>query len=127
MKVRNWLNAKPSLGEFNRLPSMTVPDQTMSIPDILDRYTRGLPIGGAKVPIFDEEDDLPDIRTLDLAEREEMAESFKKEIEEIRSNDAKRKAAYAAYLAEKKAKDKEDAKQPPKEPGKPGDDSTKST
>ena len=49
------------------MPSMTIPDQTMSLRQILDRYARGLPIAGVKVPQFDDgEIEMPDPRTLDL-------------------------------------------------------------
>jgi len=68
--------------EINEQPSMTVPDQTMSVRTILERYTRGLPVNGW-TPMYDEEDDLPDPRTLDLAERQELAEQFKQEIQNV--------------------------------------------
>jgi len=71
--------------EFNTLPSMTVPDQTMSIRTILDRHSRGLPIDGIKIPIYDgEENDLPDWRRLDLAERQELAHLYTNEIKDIK-------------------------------------------
>jgi hypothetical protein len=66
-------------------PSMTIPDQTMSIRTILDRHSRGLPIDGIKVPIWDgEENDLPDWRRLDLAERQELAHLYTNEIKDIK-------------------------------------------
>jgi hypothetical protein len=71
--------------EVNRKPSMTIPDQTMSIRTILDRHSRGLPIDGIKTPIYEgEENDLPDWRRLDLAERQELAHLYKNEIETIK-------------------------------------------
>ena len=71
--------------EINTLPSLTVPDQTMSIRTILDRHSRGLPIDGIKIPIYEgEENDLPDYRRLDLAEREELAHLYKNEIQDIK-------------------------------------------
>jgi len=87
MKVKNSLNAHefPKNYEINDEPSMTVPDQTMSIRTILERYSRGLPVGGRLDEYYDEEDDLPDPRTLDLAERQELAELYTKEINEVKS------------------------------------------
>lgn len=87
MKVKNSLNANEFEKKHRKftMPSLTVPDQTMSIRTILERYSRGLPIGGRLDEYYDEEDVLPDPRTLDLAERQEMAESFKQEIQEIKS------------------------------------------
>jgi hypothetical protein len=70
--------------EINDEPSLTVPDQTMSIRTILERYSRGLPVTGF-TPYYDEEDDLPDPRTLDLAERQELAEKYSQEIENVKS------------------------------------------
>jgi hypothetical protein len=34
---------------------------------------------------YDEDDDLPDPRTLDLAERQELAQQYKQEINEVKS------------------------------------------
>lgn len=89
-KIKNNLNARyfPYHGEVNLMPSKTVPDQTMSLRQILDRYSRGLPISGGvvKTPIWDGEDnDLPDPRTLDLAERQELKESIKQELESLKT------------------------------------------
>jgi len=45
----------------------------------------GLPIGGRLDEYYDEEDTLPNPFTLDLAERQELAELYKNEINEIKS------------------------------------------
>lgn len=93
-KIRTPLSYDCSLdvGEINTEPSLTVPDQTMSIREIMARYARGLPIDGARVEIWEGEDsDLPDPRTLDLAERQELAEEFTEEITRIRTAHASRK------------------------------------
>jgi hypothetical protein len=72
--------------EYNTRPGMTIPDQTMSIRTILDRHSRGLPIEGLKTPIWEgEENDLPDWRRLDLAERQELSHLYKNEIKEIKT------------------------------------------
>ncbi len=77
MKIKNTLNAKEfqKKGEINKLPSMTIPDQTMTIKEILDRFTRGLPLDAGKVPIYEGEEYTPDLRFMDLAEREEFIEN----------------------------------------------------
>lgn len=80
MVVRSMLNYVPKPGEVNTMPSMTVPDQCMSLQEILKRFARGLPVDGGRVPLYDEENDLPDIRTLDLTERAELAAMYKAEI-----------------------------------------------
>jgi len=69
--------------EKNYKPSMTIPDQTLSIRQILERHSHGLPIEGWREPIWDGEDnDLPDIRTLDLAERQELAHLYEQELKQ---------------------------------------------
>lgn len=68
------------------MPSETVPDQTLSIRQILDRYARGLPLDvktGTYDDNYDIDDILPDPRLLDLSERQEMAENAKSEIQQI--------------------------------------------
>ncbi len=92
MKVKNSLNYDftEQQGEVNTLPSMTIPDQTMSIRTIVDRYTRGLPVTGF-TPVYDGEDHyIPDIKTLDLVERQEMADKIREEVESLKSRQWKK-------------------------------------
>jgi hypothetical protein len=86
MKIRNTLNynSKEEKYETNGQPSMTVPDQTMSIRELIRRYASGLPLGGSKEPIYEGEDgDGIDPRTLDLAERQELEIYARQELAEI--------------------------------------------
>jgi hypothetical protein len=87
MKVKNSLNANTFEKKYKIFtqPSMTVPDQSMSIKTILERYSRGLPVGGRLDEYYDEDDTLPNPLTLDLAERQELAELYINEINEIKS------------------------------------------
>ena len=87
MKVKNSLNANEFEKNYKIFtqPSMTVPDQSMSIKTILERYARGLPVGGRLDEYYDEEDTLPNPLTLDLAERQELADIYTQEINEIKS------------------------------------------
>ena len=92
MRVKNSLNYDYTLeqDEVNTLPSMTIPDQTMSIRTIVERYTRGLPVTGF-TPVYDgEEYFMPDPKTLDLVERQEMAEQIKQEVESLKSRQWKK-------------------------------------
>lgn len=86
VKIKTSMNAHEfeKHYEINNEPSLTVPDQTMSIQEILERYARGLPIGGQNEGYYDEEDDLPDPRTLDLEERAQLAMRFEDEIKTLR-------------------------------------------
>lgn len=80
--------------ETNDEPSLTIPDQTMSIKEILSRYASGLPVGGQKTALYDEtesEEYFPDPRYMDLAERQEYAENYKQEFQAIKENLEKQK------------------------------------
>lgn len=75
-------------GEVNTQKSLTIPDQSLSVKEILNRYARGIMPNGFN-PIYDDvettDDFLPDPRTLDLAERQELAEHYAQEIEQLRA------------------------------------------
>jgi len=92
MKVKNSLNANDFEKNYKifTLPSLTVPDQTMSIRTILERYSRGLPIGGRTDEYYDEEDTMPDYRTLDLSEiadlQHEVKTTFEKHKKKVINN-----------------------------------------
>jgi hypothetical protein len=88
MRIKNSINANSFAKNYekNYGPSLTIPDQTMSIREIVDRYAKGLPIDGARTPIWDEENDLPNWRTLDLAERQELAQQYEQELQHIKQN-----------------------------------------
>jgi hypothetical protein len=91
-KVKNSLNYdyKEQKGEVNTLPSMTIPDLTMSIRTIVDRYAKGLPVT-AFTPIYEGEDFyMPDPKTLDLVDRAELLESAKQEVESLKSRQWKK-------------------------------------
>ncbi len=86
MKVKNSLNASEFSKNYKKFtqPSLTVPDQTMSIKTILERYTRGLPVGGRTDVVFDEDDTMPDYRTLDLTEIADLQHEVKTTFEKHR-------------------------------------------
>ncbi len=86
MKIKNSLNAHlfETKGKICKTPSLTVPDQTMSIRTILERYARGLPVGGRNDMYYDEDDTMPDYRTLDLTEIQELQDEVKTTFEKHR-------------------------------------------
>lgn len=108
MKVKNSLNANTFEKNYKIFtqPSMTVPDQSMSIKTILDRYARGLPVGGRLDEYYDEEDTLPNPLTLDLAERQELADLYTKEINEIKSR--KKQSTIVDNFVDKSTENKTD-------------------
>lgn len=89
MKFKTAYTAKtfPKKRTMNNQPSLTVPDQTMSIKEIMNRFAKGLPIEGQKVPVYHgEEDYLPDYKSLDLTERQELLEHTKQTIKNLKSH-----------------------------------------
>lgn len=82
-KVKTWLNRSefPTVGEINSGVSMTVPDEALTVKEIISRFSRGLPVG-AHIPDFDEENDFPDPRTLDLTELDD----YRKQLYELRKS-----------------------------------------
>ena len=72
--------------EVNKQPSMTIPDQTMSMRTILDRYARGLPIGGSRDGIFDDDTENTrgiNPRTLDLVDIQALQQINKEQMDEV--------------------------------------------
>lgn len=83
-----------SFEKISKLPHQTIPDQSMSIQEIFERYARGIPFEAGRVPIYNgEEDDLPDPWTLDLSEQAEMRSEVSQELENIKKKDAAYKAS----------------------------------
>ncbi|QCS36951.1 hypothetical protein [Tortoise microvirus 32] len=87
-KWRTPYNSKefPKNYEVNTQPSQTIPDQTMSVREIMDRYARGLPISAGKVPIYDGDEDLPDFKKMDLSEQQELLRANAEHIERLQSD-----------------------------------------
>lgn len=69
-------NYTPEAGYINASPSLTVPDQSLTLRELLTNYTRGqeLPYGKQQPAFFDEDIDVPDLKRLDLVEIQELAE-----------------------------------------------------
>lgn len=90
-----WNASKfPHKGEVNTQPSKTVPDQTMSIKEIMERYARGLPIEAGKVPIYHgEEDEIPDLKRMDLSERADYLEAVKDHVKDLKTQLKKQHSA----------------------------------
>lgn len=79
--IRTFLNARPSEGRVFTQKSKTVPDDTLSIRQILDNFSRGNTTGAYEVSgaEFDELNHYPDVKTLDLVERHELIEDLTEE------------------------------------------------
>lgn len=113
MKIRNQFTGSPYVGKTFVKPSETVPDQTMDVRTILKRYARGLPItGNAKSPEYHGiEGDGIDLRTLDLVDRQEIADRAKQSIENQYKGEQKRKLKAEADRLKAEAKAEFEAEQ----------------
>jgi len=93
--IKNYLNRDsfPKNYKVFTMPSETVPDQSLTMRQILDRYARGLPLE-VKTPIWEEDDEfnpLPDVRTLDLSEKAEMLKNAQNELNDIKQRMAEKR------------------------------------
>ena len=85
-KVKHALNADKFItkGQVNNEPSKTVPDQSMTLRELLVRYAKGLPLEGQKNPIWEGEEGFDiDTQKLDLAEIEELKQKAEEELKDI--------------------------------------------
>jgi len=96
MKFKLFKKEKKTIGEVNNKPSLTLPDQTLSIPELIRRYAQGLPLGAPAVGHYDEEpeEDLlngKNWNTLDLSEKANFMQAAKEEYHEISKRVNKKK------------------------------------
>ncbi len=75
--------------------SVTVPNQAMSVREIMIRFTRGTP-PLARQAVYNEEHEIPDVEAMDFAEREAYAAENAQRIKDLQSSlEAKREAQAA--------------------------------
>ena len=82
--IKNWLNSEMFPKEYE-MPvgvSKTIPDQTMTLRELLERFARGLPISGEKFPIYHGEEEMPNLKTMDLSEIADLRADLDAFIEE---------------------------------------------
>lgn len=93
-------------------PSLTQPDQTMSLKTMVTKYVRGLPISAPSLNgIYTDDDVAEDFEKLDFAEQEERLFNASDELSNLKGKITKQKedeAAEAKKKAENQAKELED-------------------
>lgn len=84
--IKNHYNNEKFVGEINNKPSLTVPDQAMTIREIINRTNKGLPVTGVRVPMYNETEDgiMPDLRNMDISEIYELKKRIQKTEKELR-------------------------------------------
>lgn len=70
----------PGIGERYTLPSLTVPSQVLSLKEMLERYVRGENVDVFN-PVYNGEDELPDIERMSEMDRIDAAREMKSELE----------------------------------------------
>ncbi|QCQ85115.1 hypothetical protein [Blackfly microvirus SF02] len=97
MTIRTQYQGNLANGEINLLPSKTVPDQSMSIGEIMHRYASGLPVGGTRVPMYEEDED-PEYDTMphftDKMEALDYMRENKKRIEQMQDDLGRQQKKY---------------------------------
>lgn len=91
MKFKSNWNAEqfPDDGEVNEFPSETIPDQALTVRQLLDRFQAGKDLMGQPGDFEEEDEDDAfysiDISKMDLAEREEWLRAAKEEVDRLRA------------------------------------------
>lgn len=106
MRYKSIAIPKPVEGQKFTGVKLTVPDQSMSLQEILTRFTRNepLPIGN-QVNFHESDDDLEKISKMDLVDRQEYIEKLKTTQENF-SKQEKKKAEIARKKLEDEALEK---------------------
>jgi len=97
-KIQDSMNYVSPRGSDPGGPSLTVPDDSMSLMEILRRYSVGLPINGNSREQYYEEDYLPDLEKMDLEEiaqltmeNQEKRELLQKQLKDLENEKKSRK------------------------------------
>lgn len=70
--IYTWSNPRPPKKTPEMGPSVTIPEQTMSIRTIMERHARGMPLDvHIKKPIY-HNGEFPDIQKMDISEIEQL-------------------------------------------------------
>lgn len=70
--------------ETNTEPSMTVPNMSMTVLQMLDRHRKGMPITGRQ-GVFTGDQELPDLDTMDLVDRNDFMDSVAAALVEVKA------------------------------------------
>jgi len=88
MKIKTQLNyhLQPQrAGMALTMPSKTVPDQSLSLKQILSRYSRGQSLPSSGKAVFLEDDaDLSKFKSLDMVEQQEIIEARRERLNQLK-------------------------------------------
>lgn len=100
-------------GEHSDLASLTVPDQDLSLRQLLDNHTRGIGNVSAYTPVYNGDEYVPHPRSLDLTDLDQLRRDNAEKLEKARLAIRETKRASAAL-----EKLKSDASKQPAAPPK---------
>lgn len=103
---RTPFNYEPELPVVSIQPSMTEPDQCLSLREILQRYAQGKPLTKNNRLMYTGDDFTPDLRSMDLVEIDDLKKEVDQNIKEIQL-DLKRSEARAKQAAKKAEAEKQ--------------------
>lgn len=93
MLIKTWYNRDkhPKPGEISTTPSKTIPDQSISIPEMIRRYASGMPLGGQRIPQYSDDPETDVLggrnwQSMDISEHHDLIESIKQEYNETIQN-----------------------------------------
>lgn len=88
----------------NTAPSITHPDQALTVDEILRQHTKGIPFPSGKVELWEgDKSFFPDLQGLDLSEVQEIKENYQRQLREFyetyaKEQDTAKRAQYAKEL-----------------------------
>lgn len=86
-RIKTPLNAHlyPHDHEKNEQPSMTVPNQSMTVLEMIQRHRKGLPIDQSRGALYQGEELIPDISNMDLVDRHAYMDSVADALVEVKN------------------------------------------
>lgn len=105
-KFKTRENAKPSKPEVNNLPSQTIPDASISMRQILDRFQRGIPVTRSlRQPVYNENFAYPEHMEFDDIHNAKLEQK-----QNIKDLEAKKRKYETAKKEQQKPKANDDSK-----------------
>lgn len=98
-KIVNWNNYKPIPGEYFSNPSLTVPDESYTIQEILEKYSRGINLNVERQGSYDNSDDF------DIIDQRQLVKDYS-DIEEVvlQQNEIRKAKEARRLVKDEKAK-----------------------
>ena len=108
-----WYNDHEYPGQINNEPSMTVPNQSLTVKQILEKHVNGIRLSIGKVGIYDEEADIDDVVLKSSMDVTEVQELYDNEVQNLKSKASIKKTAKNSLTKEEDFSGKiEESKEP---------------